>query len=122
MKTITFIFCLLASVISANANTTFATSDIIKSEGPEMAIAKSAMEREVARHLYFPIGQMKLTGEAEVMLRVLPEGKVEVLLMNSTNNELKEFITRQVNKFRLTKDEIKQGEVYRYKLCFKRQA
>jgi hypothetical protein len=56
------------------------------------------------------------------MLRVLPEGKVEVLLMNSSNNELKEFITRQVNKFRLTKDEIKQGEVYRYKLCFKRQA
>jgi hypothetical protein len=119
MKTITFIFCLLASVISANANF---SNDITKSEGPETAIAKSAMEREVARHFYFPIGQLKLTGEAEVMLRVLPEGNVEVLLMNSDNDELKKFILRQVNKFRLSKEEVKQGEVYRYKLCFKRQA
>ena len=119
MKTITFIFCLLASVISANANV---SNEITRSEGPETAIAKSAMEREVARHFYYPIGQMKLTGEAEVMLRVLPEGNVEVLLMNTDNAELKEFITRQVTKFRLSKDEIKQGEVYRYRLCFKRQA
>jgi len=119
MKTITIIVSLLAAVFTTQASQMNETTAI---EASETAIARSAMEREVARHFYYPIGQMKLTGEAEIMLRVLPEGNVELIMMNSSNDELKRFITKQLSKFRFAKDEVKAGEVYRYKLCFKRQA
>ena len=120
MKALVIIFCMLSSGFIADQSKAM---DTLVAETPiSTEISRSAMERAIARYFYYPVGKLGITGEAEIMLRVMPEGNVELLMLSSDNNAVKEFVTRQVPKISLAKDEIVAGEVYRYRLCFKRQA
>jgi outer membrane biosynthesis protein TonB len=82
---------------------------------------KSSMNRQISRHMYYPeeARSGNLDGKADVLLEVMPEGDVQVILIQTSNPIMKKFIERQVKKMKVSKDEVVAGEIFKYRLVFK---
>ena len=53
------------------------------------------------------------------MLQVLPEGDVQVVLIQTRNPLVKKFIENQVKKMKIDKAEVVTGQILKYRFVFK---
>jgi hypothetical protein len=82
---------------------------------------QTSMNQQLNRYIYYPDEARtgKMEGKADVMLRLMPEGDVQVFLIQTANPLMKKFIERQVSKMKLNKNEVVAGEIFKYRLVFK---
>jgi len=86
------------------------------------AVVKQALDNQVSKHIFNPtVKSNAVEGEASVMLRVMPEGNVQVVLIQTKNPLIAKFVERQVNKMKVDKEGIIIGEIFKYRFVFKTQ-
>lgn len=120
MKTFIVLLISLMSIQSVHA----AESDITKRKrkGEKENVVKSALDTEVSKHIFNPtVKSGAVEGEANVMLRVMPEGNVQVVLIQTKNPVIQKFIERQVSKMKVDKEGLVIGEIFKYRFVFKTQ-
>lgn len=119
MKAIIILFLSLISVQTINA----AESDLTKrKKGAKTEVVKQALDNQVNKHIFNPtVKSDAVEGEANVMLRVMPEGNVQVVLIQTKNPIIAKFIERQVNKMKVDKEGLVIGEIFKYRFVFKTQ-
>lgn len=81
---------------------------------------KRSLNKEVNKHIFYPQGTVQLEGSADVMLQIYPDGTVRTIMIQTKNPEIREFIENQVRKMKVDKDSVIIGEVFRYRINFKR--
>lgn len=120
MKALAIILTLMISVFSMNASD-LGIAHKGKKENQKKERLKSSMDRQMNRHIYYPQEARvnNLEGKADVMLQVMPEGDVQVILVQTANPLMKKFIERQVKKMKVNSNEVVAGEIFKYRLVFK---
>lgn len=120
MKALAITFALLVSLFNMSA-TNLGVNNKGKKPEQKKERMKNSLNQQLSKHMYYPeeARENKLEGKADVMLRVMPEGDVQVILVQTANPLMKKFIERQVNKMKLNKNEVVAGEIFRYRLVFK---
>lgn len=113
----------LSLIMSLQSFQTFAMTDFQKGK-PEKSKEqklKTSVDRQVNKHIFYPNqGEEKnMEGKADVMLRVLPKGDVNVVLIQSGNPLVKRFIEKQVKKMKVDSKEVVAGEIFRYRFVFR---
>lgn len=78
------------------------------------------LKNQLNRHVVFPASEPSY-GEVEVVFQVTDKGEIEVLESRSLNEQLSDYVSKKLEKIRLTKDDINLGQVIRYRFVFKKQ-
>jgi hypothetical protein len=116
MKALALTFALIISTLVSNASD---AGSVNKGKEKKNAL-REAVTKQVNKHLFFLVnGDEKVDGAADVMLQVMPEGDIQVVLIQTKNPLVKLFIERQVKKMKITKDEVVAGEILKYRFVFK---
>lgn len=116
MKALAIIFTLLISATSLTAS----HNDTHNKDKGKKNSLREAVTAQVNRHLFFLVADgEKVAGEADVMLQVMPEGDVQVVLIQTNNPLIRKFIERQVRKMKIDKKEFVAGEILKYRFVFK---
>ncbi len=120
MKTFAIALAILLSVFTADASSTVDK----KKNNSKRTTLKTAITKQINRHFFFPINQSEesIVGSADVTFQVLPEGNVQVLLIQTKNVLVRKFIERQAAKMKVDKDQVVVGEIFKYRLTFKAKA
>jgi outer membrane biosynthesis protein TonB len=120
MKTLALTLAILFSVTGINASD-FSSHDKGKKGNQKKERLQTAMNRQISRHIYYPEEARvdNVEGKADVMLQLLPEGDVQVVLIQTANPLMKKFIERQVKKMKVDKNEVVAGEIFKYRFVFK---
>lgn len=119
MKYLIIVFVSLLTYQDAFATDNGAEKRKRKSKS-EVAV-KSALDNQINKHIFNPGHTGNVEGEADVMLRVMPEGNIQVVLIQTKNPLLSHFIERQVKKMKVEKNELVVGELFKYRLVFRAQ-
>lgn len=82
---------------------------------------KDAVTAQVNRHFFYPVndGEQSVEGQADVMLQVMPQGDMQIILIQTKNPLIRKFVEQQVKKMKVDKDEVVAGEIFKYRLVFK---
>ena len=64
----------------------------------------------------------QLEGTVEVSFKIDGQGRVQIVSMNATNDQLAEYVIRKLNKIKLEKGDPQQGKIIKYRFVFKKQA
>ncbi|MFM9986472.1 MAG: hypothetical protein ACKVOK_14630 [Flavobacteriales bacterium] len=84
---------------------------------------KQMLDKEIQKHVFFPVLSAATTNATvDVILRINASGNVEVVSANSTNEQIKLFVQKQLSEITLNKEIVQTGEVFHYRFSFKRQA
>lgn len=84
---------------------------------------KQQLDREIQKHVFYPIlSAAKANATVDVILRISDAGTLEVVSASSSNEEIRQFVEKQLQQITLDKDAVQKGEVFRYRFTFKRQA
>jgi hypothetical protein len=120
MKTLAIALAILVSVLNANASD-FGMKNKGKKRDQQKERLQTSMNQQLNRYIYYPDEARtgKMEGKADAMLRLMPEGDVQVFLIQTANPLMKKFIERQVSKMKLNKNEVVAGEIFKYRLVFK---
>lgn len=116
MKALAATLALLIATVTMNAS-----DNGILNKGKERKNAfREAVTRQINKHLFFLTeGNQSVEGQADVMLQVLPEGDVQVVLIQTRNPLVKKFIEKQVKKMKIDKSEVVTGQILKYRFVFK---
>ncbi len=110
------IYLFMAEGVSAATHT---NGNPVKSKEKVM---KAAMDKQVSKHLFHPLqGKEQGQGSANVMLRVMPRGDVQVVTIKSDNPHIQKFVENQVRKMKIPANEVVVGQLFKYQLVFKKQ-
>ncbi len=116
MKALAMTLALIVSAMTMNAN----SNSIFKKGKEKKTTFKEAVTAQVNKHLFFlATDGEKVEGQADVMLQVMPEGDVQVVLIQTKNPLIKKFIEHQVKKMKIKKNEVVAGQVLQYRFVFK---
>lgn len=116
MKALAITLALIVSTFSLSASNNGQTGN----GKDKIAAFKDAVTAQVNKHLFFLANNgEKVEGQADVMLQVMPEGDVQVVLIQTKNILVKKFIERQVSKMKIKKDEVVTGEILKFRFVFK---
>jgi hypothetical protein len=117
MKTFAIALAILLSVFTANASSTVDK----KKTNSKRATLKAAITKQINRHFFYPVSDTEesVEGFADVTFQVLPEGNVQVLMIQTKNALVRKFIERQAAKMKVDKDQVVVGEIFQYRLTFK---
>jgi hypothetical protein len=63
-----------------------------------------------------------LEGTVEVSFVIDAKGKVKILSMNATNEQLAQYVIKKLNKINLDKPGVDSGKIIKYRFVFKKQA
>ncbi|MFN6379586.1 MAG: hypothetical protein ACK4WD_09935 [Flavobacteriales bacterium] len=122
MKSIALTLTILFSVL-INTTVSADNTDVNRDKNKKKTALKRSMDKEVSKHIFYPQStKEEIEGTADVMLQVYPEGDVRVVLIQTKNPLIKKFIESQVRKMKVDKDSVVIGEVFRYRLTFKKSA
>jgi hypothetical protein len=122
MKSIALTLTILFSVL-INTTVSADNTDVNRDKNKKKTALKRSMDKEVSKHIFYPQStKEEIEGTADVMLQVYPEGDVRVVLIQTKNPLTKKFIESQVRKMKVDKDSVVIGEVFRYRLTFKKSA
>ncbi|MBX7051038.1 MAG: hypothetical protein K1X54_03285 [Flavobacteriales bacterium] len=117
MKALAISLLLMISVMQVNAGVL--TSDKRKPrEVNKEQTLKNALDKQVSRHIYYPSQEESMEGKADVMLQMMPEGDVQVVLIQTANPLMKKFIERQAKKMKVDKQDAVAGQIFRYRIVF----
>jgi hypothetical protein len=116
MKALALTLAIIVSSLTLSAND---LSTVKKGKDKESTF-KEAVTAQVNKHLFFLLSNgERIEGQADVMLQVLPQGDVQVVLIQTKNPLVKKFIENQVKKMKIKKDEVVVGEILHYRFIFK---
>jgi outer membrane biosynthesis protein TonB len=120
MKALTITFAIILSVFNLSASNTdvYNKGRKPKDKAQEM---KASVDQQINKHIFYPTqgNEKNLEGKADVMLQVLPQGDVQVVLIQSGNPLVKKFIEKQVRKMKIDKNEVVAGEIFKYRFVFR---
>jgi hypothetical protein len=117
MKALTIALFMMISVLQVNAGSFAADKRKPKEVNKEQSL-KNALDKQVNRHIYYPSQGESIEGKADVMLQMLPEGDVQVVLIQTANPLMKKFIERQVRKMKVDKKDAISGQIFKYRFVF----
>ncbi|MFM7730764.1 MAG: hypothetical protein ACKO6L_06980 [Flavobacteriales bacterium] len=63
-----------------------------------------------------------LDGVVEVSFKINAEGKVQILDLNSTSQQLSDYVLKKLSTVKLEPGDSQHGKVIRYRFVFKKQA
>jgi hypothetical protein len=63
-----------------------------------------------------------LDGVVEVSFKINAEGKVQILDINSTSQQLSEYVLKKLSTVKLEPGDSQNGKIIRYRFVFKKQA
>jgi len=116
MKALALFIAIIASTVTMNAS----DCEVDKKGKTKRNSLREAVTAQVNKHLFFLVSEgEKVTGEADVMLQVMPDGDVQVVLIQTKNPLIKKFIERQVTKMKIDRNEVVAGEILKYRFVFK---
>jgi hypothetical protein len=101
------LFMLIRYLFAISLVVAFFTTHAIDAQQPEQP-GKEAIE-----HV--------LKGTAEVSFRIDPSGKVEILSIQATNQQLIDYVIKKLNKIQLDKGDPQIGQIIKYRFVFKKQ-
>jgi hypothetical protein len=116
MKTFAITLAILLSVFTADASST-----VDKKKNSKRSTLKEAITKQIYKHFFFPVieNEESMEGSANVTFQVLPEGNVQVLLVQTGNPAVRKFIERRASKIKVSKDLVVAGEIFQFRLTFK---
>ncbi|MEZ4798590.1 MAG: hypothetical protein R2809_02200 [Flavobacteriales bacterium] len=119
MKKIALMMILMLSVVGMS----FATNNTEsrdKNKRAKQTETKKNMDKEVRKHIFFPSNSSEqVSGQADVMFQVFPDGEVKVVMIQTKNPFIKKFIERQAQKMKVDSNTAVVGEIFRYRFTFK---
>ena len=116
MKALAATLAILIATFTMNAN----DNGILNKGKEKKNTFREAVTRQINKHLFFLTEEGKsVEGQADVMLQVLPEGDVQVVLIQTRNPLVKKFIENQVKKMKIDKAEVVTGQILKYRFVFK---
>jgi hypothetical protein len=120
MKALAITLALITSILTAQASD-LNSFDKGKRGDSKKERLQSAVNHQINRHIYNPghEGNTQLEGKADVMLQLMPEGDVQVVLIQTANPLMKKFIEKQVKKMKVDKNEVVAGEIFKYRFVFR---
>lgn len=120
MKALALTLALMISLLNMNASENAITKRGRKGNFQKERL-QTAVDHQVNRHIFNPDrdDENKLEGKADVMLRLMPQGDIHVVLIQTNNALLKKFIEKQVKKMKIDKKEVVAGQIFKYRFVFK---
>lgn len=119
MKSLALTLAFMLSIVSMS----FASNDVVnrdKNKKNKKVELQKNIEKEVRKHIFFPnSNEEKLSGSADVMFQIFPDGDVRVVLIQTKNPLIKKFIESQAKKMKVNKENVVIGEIFRYRFTFK---
>jgi hypothetical protein len=82
---------------------------------------KEAIAKQIYKHFFFPVieNEESIEGSANVTFQVLPEGNVQVLLVQTGNSDVRKLIECRAAKIKVSKDLVVAGEIFQFRIIFK---
>jgi hypothetical protein len=121
MKALIFSLILMISASTMHASNVTNSKD--KNKKVKQSNALNLVRRQMEKHIYFPQGQKAdFEGTADVMFQVYPEGDIHIVLIQTKNPKIQQFIEKQAAQMKIDSSEIQVGQVFKYRFEFKRQA
>ncbi|MBL0315532.1 MAG: hypothetical protein IPP69_07015 [Flavobacteriales bacterium] len=117
MKALAITLVMLITVFQSQAGV-FSTEKRKPKDVSKEQTVKNALDKQVNRHIYYPSQGESMEGKADVMLQMMPEGDVQVVLIQTANPLMKKFIERQVRKMKVDKQDAISGQIFKYRFVF----
>ncbi|MDZ4823439.1 MAG: hypothetical protein SH856_08270 [Flavobacteriales bacterium] len=122
MKTLAFFFAMMAGVTATSLSPPDRTSppeDVSASR----AETKAALDKLIYKNIYYPVfSKLENGSTADVTFKVEENGMLTILSIHASNSSVRSFVEGQLENVKLKKEDVMAGEMFRYRLRFKRQA
>ena len=83
---------------------------------------ESKLEKKISNKIVYPyLSQENMEGEVSISFYIKPNGKIDVMSIDSSNDKLISYVLRRMSKIELPLDDSKIGTTQSMKLNFKKE-